>query len=95
MCKGLDPIALILDIPRESENYLQYNTIEKLKNGLVNSGKYESVKVNIKSPHVFLFCNFNVKTDLWTSDRIKYINVQTGVITNVDGEEEDIYGNLI
>lgn len=96
MCKeGLDPTALIMDIPRESENYLQYNTIEKLKNGLVNSGKYESVKVNINPPHVFLFCNFNVRTDLWTNDRIKYINTQTGIITNINGEIEDIYGNVL
>jgi hypothetical protein len=96
MCdEGCDPKILILDVPRESQDYLQYNTVEKLKNGLVNSGKYESRKVNIRPPHIFIFTNFAIKTDLWTSDRIKYIDVETGEITNTNGDLEDIHGNKI
>ncbi|KAG9407699.1 hypothetical protein AC1031_002416 [Aphanomyces cochlioides] len=96
MCEeGNDPSILILDVPRESKDYLQYNTVEKLKNGLVNSGKYESKKVNIRSPHIFIFTNFYIKTDQWTSDRIKYIDVVSGEITDTQGNKEDIYGNKL
>lgn len=93
--EGIDPEACILDIPRESQNFLQYSTIEKLKNGLVNSGKYKSMKMNIKPPHVFIFSNFIVSTENWTKDRIKYIDPVTGIITNMNNEIEDIYGNVI
>lgn len=41
--EGKDPSVVILDVPRDSENYLQYLTVEILKDGLVNSGKYKSI----------------------------------------------------
>ncbi len=81
MENGSDPEIILLDIPRQSESYLQYGVIEQLKNGLVYSGKYEGGVCQFDHPHIFIFTNFRVNTALWTKDRIRYIDVKTGEIT--------------
>lgn len=69
------PIIFILDLSRTIENYVSYDCIEKLKNGLWFSGKYEGKMVMIPPPKVIIFANFppdktKLSADRWNIQRI-------------------------
>ena len=91
MDTGDTPNIVILDIPRDNAEYLQYGTLEQLKNGQVYSGKYVGGKYIYNSPHMFIFTSFEVKRELWTKDRIKLINIKTGHITSLNEQGEFQY----
>lgn len=67
--KGLDPNIIIFDIPRCSRDYISYQAIEELKNGIFFSGKYESGMVMFNNPHVICFANEEPKMDKLSIDR--------------------------
>lgn len=48
---------LIMDCPRSRSEQLQYHFLEKVKDGLVFSGKYESITKRLKPCHVLCFMN--------------------------------------
>lgn len=50
--------CVILDLPRSTEGHIRYDMIEKIKNGMFLSGKYESKCVLYNPPHLFIFANF-------------------------------------
>ncbi len=52
-----DPQLIILDIPRFSKDFVNYGAMEELKNGFVNSGKYEGGVFCFKCPHLVVFSN--------------------------------------
>jgi len=72
-----DPNLIILDVPRVSLDYLNYSVLEKLKDGLVYSGKYEGGMILFAdSPHIFVFANeeplyFKMSADRWNVINIK------------------------
>jgi len=59
----LPPRVVIWDIPRSLEEHVNYNAIEKVKNGLFTSTKYETKMVVFDVPHVIIFANFFPNTD--------------------------------
>lgn len=62
--------CVVVDIPRERLQYLQYATLEAIKNGCAQSGKYEGGQwVQEKSPHVICFANELPKTECMSLDR--------------------------
>lgn len=68
-------LIFILDLSRTLENYVSYDSIEKLKNGIWFSGKYESSMVMIPAPVVVVFANFppdmtKMSMDRWTVDEV-------------------------
>lgn len=63
------PSIVIIDIPRCSLDYINYSTIEKLKNGFIYSGKYEGGQCIFPSPHVFIFANEKPETENLSLDR--------------------------
>ena len=72
--EGIMPSIFILDVPRAGEDYLNYGVLEQIKNGLFYSGKYVGGLCIYPPPHIFIFCNFEVDTSKWTSDRPVFIN---------------------
>ena len=54
---GKDINIVICDIPRSSQEYLNYGALEQLKNGMMYSGKYEGGQCIFKIPHVICFAN--------------------------------------
>jgi len=48
---------ILIDVPRSSQDYINYGAIEQIKNGLVFSGKYNSTQLVFNSPHVIVFAN--------------------------------------
>lgn len=61
---------LFLDIPRSSLGYINYGVIEKLKDKLVYSGKYEGGTINlIDNIHIICFANEKPNEDMMSIDR--------------------------
>lgn len=70
-----DPTLVILDIPRTSMDYVNYGCIEKLKDGLFYSGKYEGGVCCFDIPHVIIFSNEEPNYDAVSKDRWNVINI--------------------
>lgn len=51
------PELCIIDVPRENANAVSFSTIEKLKNGLAFSSKYESGMLVFPPMHLIIFAN--------------------------------------
>lgn len=74
--EGADPQLILLDIPRSAQKYCCYGAIEDLKNGFVNSGKYEGGVFCFLSPHVIVFANdepdyAEMSADRWCVKRLR------------------------
>lgn len=63
------PRIIIIDIPRINQNYVCYSTMEKIKDGLMYSGKYEGGIIELLPVHMFIFANFEPNTELLSEDR--------------------------
>lgn len=64
------PEVVIVDIPRTNEKYVCYSTIEKIKDGIMYSGKYEGGTIRLLPVHMIIFANFppiesNISEDRW------------------------------
>jgi len=64
------------NFPRSMEEFISYESIEQIKDGLFFSGKYESEQCIFDPPHVFCFANYPPKMEKLSSDRwdVKEIN---------------------
>lgn len=74
----IDPTKniFLFDIPRGSMEHLQYSVLEKLKDQLIFSGKYEStIKVLANPVHVVVFCNEEPDLLKLTADRYVVKNI--------------------
>lgn len=60
--------------PRNAEGYINYGTLEEIKDGLIFSGKYESGCFLMPCPHIFVFCNFEPDLSQLTEDRWNVLN---------------------
>lgn len=71
------PKTIIFDFPRSMEERVPYGAIEKCKDGMVFSPKYESKTKVFNTPHIVCFANFLPDVDEMSKDRwvIKYINL--------------------
>jgi len=67
---GNYPELVIFDVPRCNLDFISYDAIESIKNGLFFSGKYEGCQVVFNSPHVIVFANeapdlYKLSLDRW------------------------------
>lgn len=68
--KGYFPDIVIIDIPRSVDiEYLSYTAIEKVKDGLFFSGKYEAGMCIMPSPHILIFANEEPDLHKMSADR--------------------------
>lgn len=74
--KKKSPQVVISDIPRTNENYVSYGTLESLKNGVFNSGKYEGGQVHLLPLHLFVFANFYPDVHKMSADRWDIVNIE-------------------
>jgi len=73
-----EPQFVIVDIPRSSSKYTDniYGIIEKIKDGMIYSGKYEGGLILYKKrPHVIVLSNEHPKMDMMSYDRWNIIKV--------------------
>lgn len=74
--KGDFPYIIIIDIPRSTIDYVSWGAIEKIKDGLFYSGKYEGGMVVMNSPHIICMANSRPNESKLSADR--------WVIENID-----------
>ncbi len=71
--------VLLMDVPRCVDGHISYATLEKVKDGLIFSGKYES-KTNIfNSPHLVVFSNQHPDKTKMSLDRWQVREVSKSV----------------
>lgn len=63
------PEIIIFDFPRSAEGYVSYGSIEKVKDGLFFSGKFESRTVVMGECHVVCFSNSEPDLSKLSGDR--------------------------
>lgn len=73
--KGMAPKICLFDFPRSMENFVSYQAIEEIKNGIFFNGKYESGMVMFNSPHVACFSNFEPDMEKLSKDRWEIIRL--------------------
>lgn len=63
------PKICIFDFSRTIENYISYEALESIKNGIFFSGKYESSMVMMRPPIVICFANYPPEKEKLSLDR--------------------------
>jgi len=66
---------IIVDIPRSTQDYINYGAIEQIKNGLIFSGKYEGCQLVFNCPHVIVFSNELPNMSMMSIDRWKITEI--------------------
>lgn len=69
--------AVLIDLARSQEQYVSYQGIEEVKNGIFFNTKYESSMVVFDIPHVIVFANFEPEIPKLSTDRWHVITVGT------------------
>lgn len=73
---NLDKLVIVFDVPRTNVDYVNYEALESLKNGLFYSGKYEGGMVIMNPPIVIVLANQFPKIEKLSKDRWKIINLR-------------------
>ncbi len=69
------PKIVICDIPRASLDYVNYSLLEKLKDGLFYSGKYEGGVCLLEPLHIICMANEEPMTGMVSEDRWNVVKV--------------------
>lgn len=78
LSKHTDKRALIIvDVPRSTQDYINYGAIEQIKNGLVFSGKYDGCQLVFNCPHVIVFSNEYPDVSKMSTDRWKIYDINS------------------
>lgn len=72
---GVWPTIIIFDVPRTSQEYVSYQGIEEIKNGVFAATKYESGMVTMNPPHVVILANFDPDKNKISEDRWDILNI--------------------
>lgn len=67
--------VIVIDVVRDQFNHVSYKSIERIKNGVIYSGKYESGMVELLPAHVIVFANAEPRDCALSPDRWVVINV--------------------
>lgn len=75
--ESADPAIIIWDLPRDiDDNYISYETIECLKNGIIVNLKYETGGFIINSPNILILSNKMPLLNKLTSDRWEIYTIE-------------------
>lgn len=66
----------IIDVPRSTQDYINYGAIEQMKNGLIFSGKYEGSQLVFNCPHVIVFANEPPNLSMMSADRWNIVHIK-------------------
>jgi hypothetical protein len=72
------PNIVIIDVPRSHIEYLSYNGIEQIKNGIFFNTKYESGMCVFNSPHMVIFANEKPEIEKLSLDRWELYEIRRG-----------------
>lgn len=68
---------ILIDVPRSTQDFINYGAIEQIKNGLIFSGKYEGSQLVFNCPHVIVFANEEPDKKMMSKDRWNIIRITT------------------
>ncbi len=71
------PKIILINVPRTNLNYLNYCSIEEIKDMFFFSGKYEGGMVCGANPHIYIFANEPPKMENMSADRWKIRTVNS------------------
>lgn len=71
------PKLILMDIPRSSEKYVSYATLEEVSNGCFFSGKYEGGMVLMEEPVLVCFANAEPDYGMMSVDRWEVTRICT------------------
>lgn len=66
---------IIMDVPRTNLEFVSYQALEEIKNGLFFCGKYESKQVIFNPPHLFVYANAPPERCKVSEDRWQVIKI--------------------
>jgi len=66
---------ILMDFTRSTEQFISYQGIEEIKNGIFMNTKYECKMVVYNSPHIIIFANFMPELNKLSKDRWKIIDI--------------------
>lgn len=69
------PKVVIFDFPRASDDFRPWASVEKIKDGIFFSSKYDSRSRYIETPHVIVFTNSMIEAGKLSKDRIEIIRL--------------------
>ncbi len=73
--KDPNDLIVIFDFSRQTEEYISYSAMEKIKDGCFFSGKYESKMCIMNSPHLICFANFKPNLLMLSQDRWNVVQI--------------------
>jgi len=84
------PTTILVDLSRSQENFVSYQGIEEIKNGIFYNTKYESSMCVFDIPHVIIFANFEpdqskLSTDRWNIHTLGKDSVIQNLESNAGG----------
>lgn len=71
------PEVIIFHYVRSNEEYISYEAIEAIKDGMFMNTKYECKMVVYPCPHVIILANFEPKLEKLSADRWKVIEIDS------------------
>lgn len=77
--------VVFFNLVRSVEDYVSYDAIESVKDGIFFSGKYESNQTIFDSPHCIVFANFKPDENKLSKDRWR--------VVEIDRSADTLYGN--
>lgn len=84
---GNEPRIIMVDVPRQSRQFLSMAGIEEIKNGLIFSGKYDSVTCAFACPSMVVFANTPPEGEM-SLDRYKVFRINGDGMTATDTTSE-------
>lgn len=82
--KGYDPEIILYDIPRFNQDYINFEALESIKNGLFFSNKYESKQIIMNCPHIICFSNQPPDISMMSKDRWNIVKIDKNFIYDPD-----------
>lgn len=79
----------IFNFTRSVEDYVSYQTIESIKDGILCSGKYEGSMEIFNPPHIIIFANFLPDINKLSKDRWKIYQVYKGDYADISWTFEE------
>lgn len=68
--------VVLVDIPRSCYSNVSYDTLERIKNGMLFSAKYKSNYCLFNIPHIIVFCNYSPLDNQLSADRLQVIKCE-------------------
>lgn len=72
---GNPPRIVLMNITRTIEDYISYEGIEAVKDGIFFSGKYESGMCLFDNPHIVIFANFEPNYEAMSQERWNVVEI--------------------